>query len=77
MTGRIKSSAMLMSVQDTPMTDQPQQPLNREETRLKMRLSRLLGPYVRVNDESLTDPEFVREVVDRFFECHPPSRGVA
>ena len=62
------------------MTDQPQQPqppLNREETRLKMRLSRLLGPYVRVDDESLTDPEFVREVVDRFFECHPPSRGVA
>jgi hypothetical protein len=71
MIGLTKLSAILTNVRDTLMTDQPQMPLNREETRLKMRLSRLLGPHVRVDDESLTDPEFVRAVVERFFECRP------
>lgn len=46
-------------------------PLNREETRLKMRLSRLLGPYVRVDDEGLIDDDFVKVVVERFFEHRP------
>ena len=49
------------------MDDQPQQ-LNREEMRLKMRLSRLLGPFVRVDDEALPDPDFVRAVVARFLD---------
>ena len=53
------------------MTDLPQVPLNREETRLKMRLSRLLGPFVRIDDEALTDPDFVREVVARYFQQSP------
>jgi hypothetical protein len=48
------------------MTNGPPVPLNREETRLKMRLNRLLGPLVRVEDEALTDPEFVQAVFRRF-----------
>jgi hypothetical protein len=56
---------------------EPQVPLDREITRLKMRLNRLLGTYVRVDDEALTDPDFVRAVSERYFGDHPESGSSA
>ena len=53
------------------MEETPQQPLNREEMRLRMRLSRLLGPFVRVEDECLVDRNFVQAVVERYFAGQP------
>ncbi len=49
----------------------PQVPINRELTRIKMRLNRLLGPHVQVEDEELMDQEFVRAVVGRYLSEHP------
>ena len=70
MTGLIKSSAMSMKWLEAVMSE-AQVPLDREITRLKMRLNRLIGPHVRPDDEALTDPEFVEAVVARFREALP------
>lgn len=53
---------------DTTLPSQP--PINRELTRCKMRLNRLLGPHVQIEDEELMDEEFVRAVVGRFLSGH-------
>jgi hypothetical protein len=67
-----KEALMLPSrgVMGVAMESQPT-PLNREETRLKMRLSRLLAPHVEVSDEELVDRDFVQAVVGRFFSAYP------
>jgi len=53
------------------MNEPPPPPLTKELLRLRMRLSRLLGPYARLEDEALIDLDFVEVVVSRFLATHP------
>ncbi len=46
--------------------------LNRELTKIKMRLSRLLSPHVQESDEALPDWELIRLVLGRYLLAHQP-----